>query len=61
MKVVPTHGLGSSLGPIRIHLPCQEIEAKEGLSESAGIMPVLVNTLILRQTAHNQNQLRPFH
>ena len=55
MKVVPTHGSGSSLGPIRIHLPCQEIEAKEGLSESAGIMPILVNTLILRQTAHYQN------
>ena len=54
MKVVPTHGSGSSLGPIRIHSPCQEIEAKDGLSESAGIMPVLVNTLILRLMAHYQ-------
>ena len=54
MKVVLTHGSGSSLGPFRIHSLCHEIEAKELFPENVGIKPDVVDVLILRQTAHNQ-------
>ena len=60
MKVVPTHGSGSSLSPIKIHLPCHEIKAKERLSESAGIKPVLVNTLNFALRGTLPKVIKPF-